>query len=59
MEDTQQASPLLELPAELMYHILSYLSPVDLARIAPTCHHLKNLSYDDRIWRDIISKNLP
>lgn len=59
MEDTQETSPLLELPAELMYHILSYLSPVDLARVAPTCQHLKTLSYDDRIWKDIISKNLP
>jgi hypothetical protein len=59
MEDTQHPSSLLELPAELMYHIFSYLSPIDLARVAPTCHHLKTLSYDDRIWRDVISTNLP
>jgi hypothetical protein len=59
MEDTQLPSLLLELPAELMYHIFSYLSPQDLARVASTCQHLQTLSYDDRIWKDIISQNLP
>lgn len=59
MEDTQHLSSLLELPAELMYHILSYLTPRDLARVACTCHHLQTLSYDDRIWKDLISQHLP
>jgi hypothetical protein len=59
MEDMQLLSPLLELPAELMYHILGYLTPRDLARVACTCHHLQTLSYDDRIWKDLISHNLP
>ena len=59
MEHTEHPSSLLELPAELMYHILSYLSPLDLAHVARSCQHLKTLSYDDRIWKDIISQNLP
>lgn len=59
MEDTQHTSSLLALPAELVYHILSYLSPPELARVACTCNRLKTLSYDDRIWQVLISQNLP
>lgn len=59
MEDTQHLSPLLALPAELVYHILSYLSPLDLARVACTCRRLQTQSYDDRIWQVLISENLP
>jgi hypothetical protein len=59
MEDPQTASSLLELPAELAYHVLSYLSPQDLARVALTCQRLRTLSYDDRIWQVLISQHLP
>jgi hypothetical protein len=59
MEDPQTASSLLELPAELAYHVLSYLSPQDLARVACTCQRLRTLSYDDRIWQVLISQHLP
>jgi len=59
MEDPQNASLLLELPAELAYHVLSYLSPQDLARVALTCHRLRALSSDDRIWQILISQHLP
>jgi hypothetical protein len=59
MEDPQTVSLLLELPAELAYHVLSYLSPQDLARVALTCQRLRALSYDDRIWQVLISQHLP
>lgn len=59
MEDAQHASSLLALPAELIYHILSYLTPLDIARVACTCRHLHSQSYDDRIWQLFISQNLP
>lgn len=59
MEDTQHASSLLALPAELIYDILSYLTPLDLARVACTCRHLHTQSYDDRIWQVLVSQNLP
>jgi len=59
MEDTQNASPLLELPAELAYHVLHYLSPQDLARVALTCQKLRALSFDDCIWQVLISQHLP
>ncbi|KAL1587373.1 hypothetical protein WHR41_03956 [Cladosporium halotolerans] len=59
MEDTQHASPLLALPAELAYHILGYLTPIHLARVACTCRRLRAQAYDDRIWQQLISQNLP
>ncbi|KAM0717692.1 hypothetical protein Q7P37_007544 [Cladosporium fusiforme] len=59
MQATQDASSLLELPAELLYQILSYLTPLDIARVACTCHQLCSQSYDDRLWQLFISQNLP
>ena len=50
---------LLSLPAELLQHVLTYLSPLDLVNVALTCRPLKVHSYDDQIWQPIINSNLP
>lgn len=50
---------LITLPAELLQHILIFLEPHDLARIAQTCHALLVQSYDDQIWQPLVNRNLP
>ncbi|KAF2160490.1 hypothetical protein M409DRAFT_59965 [Zasmidium cellare ATCC 36951] len=52
-------SPLLQLPTELIQHILSYVEPHDLAQAAQTCRHLQIQSYDDLLWQPIVNRSLP
>ncbi|RMX92715.1 hypothetical protein D0868_13259 [Hortaea werneckii] len=49
---------LLALPAELLLHIFSYLSPLDLGSAAQTCHGLLCHAYDDALWQPFVSSNL-
>ncbi|KAI7353496.1 hypothetical protein KC354_g11525 [Hortaea werneckii] len=49
---------LLALPAELLLHIFSYLSPLDLGSAAQTCHGLLCHAYDDALWQSFVSSNL-
>lgn len=51
-------APLLELPAELIHHILTFLPRLDLASIAQTCRVLLAQSLDDQIWQPIVNSNL-
>ncbi|EGP91434.1 uncharacterized protein MYCGRDRAFT_98639 [Zymoseptoria tritici IPO323] len=52
-------STLMDLPSELIQHILAYLEPVDLANVAQTCRHLQIESYDNQIWLRLINRYLP
>ncbi|KAL1631102.1 hypothetical protein SLS56_004629 [Neofusicoccum ribis] len=49
--------PLLDLPAELIQHILSSLSPPDLCRVSQTCRLLCNHASDERLWKPIVLSN--
>lgn len=49
----------LDLPAELVQHILSFLGPEDLANASQTCRHLHAGSYDDQLWQPMVNHNLP
>ncbi|QIW97990.1 hypothetical protein AMS68_003508 [Peltaster fructicola] len=59
MSRAQQHTRLLELPAELVHHILTYLPPIDLPRVAASCKALHALSIDDRLWQACINDGLP
>lgn len=50
---------LLELPAEIILHILTFLEPPDLARSAQTCRALQTQTYDDQLWQLAINHHLP
>ena len=45
---------LLDLPPELITHVLTYVPPPGLARLACTCRTLKDLAYDDVLWQRIV-----
>ncbi|KAI7514129.1 hypothetical protein KC347_g812 [Hortaea werneckii] len=49
---------LLALPAELLLHIFTYLSPLDLGSAAQTCHGLLCHAYDDALWQPLVSSNI-
>lgn len=51
--------PLLNLPAELIHNVLSFLPPVSLGAVAQTCRLLQEHAYDDKLWQAIIQSNLP
>lgn len=51
--------PLFTLPAELIYHVLSFLSPLDLVEVSQTCHLLHNHTLSDQLWQPFIQANVP
>ncbi|KXT04431.1 hypothetical protein AC578_3594 [Pseudocercospora eumusae] len=53
------ATPLLNLPTELVQHIFTFLDAHDLANVAPACRRLRDISYDDRIWHPIVNHFIP
>ena len=57
--DAATEPTLLNLPDELLQHILSYLAPCELVVVASVCQRLCFQSYDDRIWRPLVNENLP
>ncbi|KAF4157253.1 hypothetical protein CNMCM6936_001211 [Aspergillus lentulus] len=52
-------SPLVQLPAELLHQILSYLSATDLAQVSQTCHSLAEHAANELLWADLVNAYLP
>lgn len=50
---------LLDLPAELILHILTFLGASDVTNAAKTCRHLYRQCYDDQVWQPIVNAELP
>ncbi|KAH8650517.1 hypothetical protein BGZ60DRAFT_550296 [Tricladium varicosporioides] len=50
---------LSDLPTEIIDHILSFLSPFDLASVSSTCHLLSTRSKSDLYWRRHVQDNVP
>jgi hypothetical protein len=55
----QQDAPFLQLPAELIHHILCYLPPQSLVSLARTCRRLQDLSNNDTLWANLLRPNIP
>lgn len=56
----QQSIPtLLALPAELVYHILTFLPPASLVNLSQTCHLFRSYANDDRLWYSLVRENIP
>lgn len=59
MTEIKATPSLFSLPAELLQHILGFLSPIELADLSQTCHFLHEHANDDRLWRTHLQSNLP
>lgn len=57
--DTEDVQPLLALPAELIYHILTFLPPTTLAAVSATCNLLRHHALVDQLWQGFVNDNLP
>ena len=55
----QPSKTLTSLPLELIDEVLSYLSPIDLARVSRTTRLLRSRADADIIWSRIVNANLP
>lgn len=55
----QSSSSLLNLPAELLDFVLSYLIPKDLDAVACSCRHLYRRGTNDRLWQPLVQENIP
>lgn len=53
------APPLLRAPNEIIQHIFSFLSPVDLARASGTCRSLRNHAREDLLWKPFVQESTP
>ncbi|VDN16998.1 unnamed protein product [Gongylonema pulchrum] len=40
-----------ELPNEIALHVMSFLSPADIARVSLTCRYWHHLAEDNRLWK--------
>ncbi|KAI6831635.1 hypothetical protein KC327_g6700 [Hortaea werneckii] len=58
LQEPANQPSLLALPAELLLHIFTYLSPLDLGSAAQTCHGLLCHAYDDALWQPLVSSNI-
>jgi len=59
MTEIKFPQSLLALPAELIHHILTFLTAVDLSTVGQTCRLLHDHSADDRLWKSHLQDNLP
>ncbi|KAI1100305.1 F-box domain-containing protein [Jackrogersella minutella] len=53
------ATPLLDLPSELIDAILSWLTPLELAAVSLVCHALRSHAHSDAQWKRHVLSNLP
>lgn len=52
-------TPLLQLPPELLYEILSYISASDLVHASSACRILAQHVNNERLWANLVNLNLP
>ncbi|GAQ38893.1 hypothetical protein AtubIFM56815_007473 [Aspergillus tubingensis] len=55
----ETSASFLDLPPELVQHILSFLSAQDLARLSSTCRTFAEHATNELLWANIINSNLP
>lgn len=59
MKRVEGLSNLEALPPEIIYHILTFLSPVALAELSRTSHLLRSHALNDLLWSAFVRKNVP
>jgi hypothetical protein len=59
MTNHQMQSPFIQLPAELIQNILTFVPATSLASLAETCHLLHQHTLDERLWQAHLQQNLP
>jgi hypothetical protein len=55
----EQHGPLFQLPPEIIYQILSYLSSPSLVSLSRSCHKLRSIAQNDLLWAQLLRDTLP
>jgi hypothetical protein len=59
MKNYQMQSPFIQLPAELIQNILTFVPATSLAYLAQTCHLLRLHTFDEKLWQAHLQQSLP
>ncbi|KAH6979517.1 hypothetical protein EDB82DRAFT_449350 [Fusarium venenatum] len=58
MDQTPTAQPILQLPTEILHHILQWVEPADLMRLPRVCSAFKNITNSKKLYRDVYLNQL-
>ncbi|CAF3533771.1 unnamed protein product [Fusarium graminearum] len=58
MEQTTATQPILQLPTEILHHILQWVEPADLIRIPRVCSAFRNITNSKKLYRDVYLNQL-
>lgn len=58
MNQTPAGPPILQLPTEILHHILQWVEPADLMRLPRVCSALKNITKSNKLYRDVYLNQL-
>jgi hypothetical protein len=53
MDTAPTAQPILQLPTEILHHILQWVEPADLMRLPRVCSAFKNITNSKKLYRDV------
>lgn len=57
--DPVREPPVLQLPPEIIHHILCYLSPQSLVSLSRTCRKLRSHAENDFLWERLLRSHIP
>ncbi|RGP59693.1 hypothetical protein FSPOR_11130 [Fusarium sporotrichioides] len=58
MDQALIGQPILQLPTEILHHILQWVEPADLMRLPRVCSAFKNITNSKKLYRDVYLNQL-
>jgi hypothetical protein len=58
MDQPPSGQPILQLPTEILHHILQWVEPADLMRLPRVCSALKSITNSNKLYRDVYLNQL-
>ncbi|KAH7179428.1 uncharacterized protein B0J16DRAFT_170764 [Fusarium flagelliforme] len=58
MDEPPSGQPILQLPTEILHHILQWVEPADLMRLPRVCSAFKSITNSNKLYRDVYLNQL-
>lgn len=58
MDQPPFGQPILQLPTEILHHILQWVEPADLMRLPRVCSAFKSITNSNKLYRDVYLNQL-
>ncbi|RFN51958.1 hypothetical protein FIE12Z_3786 [Fusarium flagelliforme] len=58
MDQPPSGQPILQLPTEILHHILQWVEPADLMRLPRVCSAFKSITNSNKLYRDVYLNQL-